>query len=128
MKQGEERKADFFDVVAWRATAEFVCKYFLKGSLIAVDGQLQSRNYEKDGQNRTAIEVVANQVSFTGKRKDQNAYQSQEPVVTTPPRDQRAYQGQYQQQYQPQQTYGAQYDPRYQQGMISDRPPAYTPD
>lgn len=71
VKQGEERKADFFDIVCWRQTAEFVCKFFRKGSLIAVDGQLQSRNYQtKDGQNRTAIEVMADQVSFTGERRD----------------------------------------------------------
>ncbi|MCH5300655.1 MAG: single-stranded DNA-binding protein, partial [Ruminococcus sp.] len=43
VKAGEERKADFFDVVCWRNTAEFVCRYFGKGSLIAVEGQLQSR-------------------------------------------------------------------------------------
>lgn len=71
VKQGEQRQADFFDIVAWRSTAEFVCRNFSKGSLIAVDGQLQSRNYQtKDGQNRTAIEVVADNISFTGERND----------------------------------------------------------
>ena len=71
VKQGEQRQADFFDIVAWRNSAEFVCKHFTKGSLIAVDGQLQSRQYQtKDGQNRTAIEVVADNISFTGERKD----------------------------------------------------------
>lgn len=70
VKAGAERQADFFDVVAWRGCAEFVCRNFSKGSLIAVDGQLQSRNYQtKDGQNRTAIEIVAENVSFTGERK-----------------------------------------------------------
>ena len=43
VKQGEERQADFFDIVAWRNSAEFVCRNFSKGSLIAIDGQLQSR-------------------------------------------------------------------------------------
>ena len=71
VKAGAERQADFFDVVAWRSSAEFVCRNFSKGSLIAVDGQLQSRQYQtKDGQNRTAIEVVADNVSFTGERRD----------------------------------------------------------
>lgn len=71
VKAGEQRQADFFDVVAWRSSAEFVCKHFTKGSLIAIDGQLQQRQYQtKDGQNRTAIEVVAANVFFTGERKD----------------------------------------------------------
>ena len=75
VKAGAERQADFIDIVAWRNTAEFVCRNFGKGSLIAVDGQLQSRQYQaKDGTNRTAIEVVADNVSFTGERRDTNAY------------------------------------------------------
>ncbi len=71
VKSGEERKADFFDIVCWRNTAEFVCRYFGKGSLIAVEGQLQSRTYQaKDGTNRYVVEVVADNVSFTGERRD----------------------------------------------------------
>ena len=67
VRQGEERKADFIDIVAWRQTAEFVCKYFQKGSLIAIDGSIQTRQYQdKNGNNRTAFEVVANNVSFAG--------------------------------------------------------------
>lgn len=73
VKSGEERKADFFDIVCWRQTAEFVCRYFGKGSLIAVEGQLQSRTYQaKDGSNRYVVEVVADNVSFTGERRDNN--------------------------------------------------------
>ncbi|MEF9969841.1 MAG: single-stranded DNA-binding protein [Ruthenibacterium sp.] len=69
VKSGEERKADFINVVAWRQAAEFVCKYFHKGSMIAVDGSLQTRNYEdKNGIKRTAFEVVANNISFTGEK------------------------------------------------------------
>lgn len=65
--QNGQRQADFFDVTAWRGTAEFVCKYFQKGSLIAIEGQLQSRQYQdKNGNNRTAIEIVANNVNFAG--------------------------------------------------------------
>lgn len=65
VRQGEERKADFIDIAAWRQTAEFVCKYFQKGSLIAIDGSIQTRQYQdKNGNNRTAIEIVANNVNF----------------------------------------------------------------
>ena len=74
VKSGEERKADFIDIVCWRQTAEFVCRYFSKGSLIAVEGQLQSRTYQaKDGTNRYVVEVVADNVSFTGERRDASA-------------------------------------------------------
>lgn len=66
-RQGEQRQADFIDIVAWRHTAEFVCKYFQKGSMIAVEGSLQTRQYQdKNGNNRTATEVLASQVSFCG--------------------------------------------------------------
>jgi single-strand DNA-binding protein len=66
-RQGEQRQADFIDVVAWRQTAEFVCKYFQKGSMIAIDGSLQTRQYQdKNGNNRKAVEIVANNVSFAG--------------------------------------------------------------
>lgn len=88
VKQGAERQADFFDIVAWRGSAEFVCRNFSKGSLIAVDGQLQSRQYQtKDGQNRTAIEVVAESISFTGERRDTVQPRKDEPVVSTPASD-----------------------------------------
>ena len=66
-RQGEQRQADFIDIVAWRAQAEFVCKYFQKGSLIAIEGNLQTRQYQdKNGNKRTAVEVVANNISFAG--------------------------------------------------------------
>ena len=56
---------DWLNIVAWDKTAEFVCKYFQKGSMIAVDGRLQSRSYQdKSGQNRTAVEIVAQSVNF----------------------------------------------------------------
>lgn len=56
---------DWLNIVAWDKTAEFVCKYFQKGSMIAVDGRLQTRSYQdKSGQNRTAVEIVAQNVNF----------------------------------------------------------------
>lgn len=65
--KGEERKADFIDIVAWRQTAEFICKYFQKGSMIAIDGSIQTRSYQdKQGSSRTKVEVLANNVSFCG--------------------------------------------------------------
>ena len=65
-----QNQTDWLDVVAWENTATFVEKYFPKGSMIAVTGRLQSRNYQdKNGNNRTAIEIVANQVSFCGEKK-----------------------------------------------------------
>lgn len=61
----KEKTADFIDIVAWRQTAEFVTRYFHKGSMIAIQGSIQTRNYEdKNGNKRTAFEVVANNVSF----------------------------------------------------------------
>ena len=65
VRAGEERKADFIDIVTWRKAAEFVCKYFRKGGMIAVNGSLQTRNYEdKNGNKRTAYEVVADNIHF----------------------------------------------------------------
>lgn len=79
-QQGQERQADFIDIVAWRQQADFVSKYFQKGSMIAVEGRLQTRNYQdKNGNNRTAVEVVANNISFAGaKRQDSQSVPSYE--------------------------------------------------
>ena len=66
-RQGEQRQADFFDVVAWRGQADFVCKYFQNGSLIVIDGSIQTRQYQdKNGSNRPAVEIVANNIKFAG--------------------------------------------------------------
>lgn len=70
VKEGEERKADFIDVLAWRGTAEFVCKYFGKGSMIAVQGAIQTGTYEKDGIKRKTFEIVADNVSFCGGKEN----------------------------------------------------------
>lgn len=74
-KSGEERQTDFINIVAWRHTAEFITKWFKKGQLVAVEGSIQTRKYtDKDGNNRTAFEVVANNVHFAeGKRETPNA-------------------------------------------------------
>ena len=68
--KGQERQTDFINVVAWRQTAEFVTRYFHKGSMIAIEGSIQTRKYQdKNGNNRTA-EVVANNVSFCGSKAE----------------------------------------------------------
>lgn len=67
VKQGEDRQADFIDIVCWRNTADFVCKYFQKGSMIALNGSIQTRTYQdKNGNNRKAFEIVADTVHFAG--------------------------------------------------------------
>ncbi len=66
-----ERQTDFIPCVAWRQHADFVSRYFHKGSMIAVDGSLQTRKYtDKQGMNRTVFEVVVDQVSFTGSKNE----------------------------------------------------------
>ena len=70
VKPGEERKADFINVVAWRQTAEFVTRYFSKGSMIAVQGSIQTGSYEKDGVKRSTFEIIADNVSFCGSKSE----------------------------------------------------------
>ena len=70
VKAGEERKADFINVVAWRQTAEFVSRYFQKGSMIAVHGSIQTGSYEKDGVKRYTVEISADNVSFCGSKSE----------------------------------------------------------
>ena len=74
-RDGGERQTDFIDIVAWRSTAEFVSKYFTKGSMAAVSGRLQIRDWtDKDGNKRRSAEVVADSVYFGGsKRRDADA-------------------------------------------------------
>lgn len=61
----EEKKCDFITVVAWKQTAEFICKYFKKGSAVLLCGELQTRSWkDNQGNTRYATEVVANEVSF----------------------------------------------------------------
>ena len=67
--QDGEKEVDFIDVVAWRSTAEFVCKYFAKGRMAIVEGRLQLRDWtDRDGGKRRSAEVVANNVYFGDSR------------------------------------------------------------
>ena len=89
-KVGQDKQADFIDITAWRQTAEFVCRYFTKGSMIAVQGSLRVDNYtNRDGNKCTRYDVQANNVSFCGGRKESNtesapAYSAQN-TATVPP-------------------------------------------
>lgn len=70
-KDGGEKQTDFIDCVAWRSTAEFVTKYFFKGSMAVVSGRLQIRVWEDDkGNKRRTAEVVAENVYFGAAKKD----------------------------------------------------------
>ena len=74
VKSGTERQADFIDVVAWRTTAEFVCKYFRKGQMIALQGSIQTRSYtDSQGIKRKAFEIVADNVHFADTKRDNTA-------------------------------------------------------
>lgn len=69
-----ERKADFITIVTWEGTAVHVEKYFRKGSMIAIDGSIRTRPYEdKNGNKRTAVEVVAREVHFCGDKNPSTA-------------------------------------------------------
>ena len=83
VKAGEERKADFINVVAWRQTAEFVSRYFQKGSMIAVQGSIQTGSYEKDGVKRYTVEISADNVSFCGSKSETGTSGAPSATVST---------------------------------------------
>ena len=87
-KQGEQRQADFIDCVAWRNSAEFISRYFQKGSMIAITGSIQTRNYEdKNGNKRKATEIVVDQASFCGSKSETgtNGGYSAQPAAPAAP-------------------------------------------
>ena len=82
-RSGEDKKTDFIDVTAWRQTAEFVSRYFRKGSMIAVEGSIQTDNFtDKDGNKRKSVQVVANNVSFCGSKAESGT--TSNPVFSQP--------------------------------------------
>ena len=124
-KNGDEKKSDFIDIVCWRNTAEFVCRYFGKGSLIALEGQLQTRTYQaKDGSNRTVYEVVADNVSFTGERRDNGNHQQ----AAYPQQQQAAYPQQQAAYPQQQAAYPQQQQAAYPQQQAAIQGPGLTND
>lgn len=114
--QGQEKETDFIDCVAWNGTAEFVSKYFTKGSMIVVNGRLQLRSWtDKEGNKRRSAEILAGNVYFGESKKQDNGSRS----------GQNSYQGGYppQQGYAPQLQngpggigYAPQNAPQYPQG------------
>lgn len=83
----EEKKCDFITIVAWRQTAEFICRYFGKGQAILVCGELQTRSWDDNGQKRYATEVVASEVYFCESKKDSEG--------TSPPNNQNGSQSNF---------------------------------
>lgn len=80
-----QSQTNWLDVTAWGKTAEFVCKYFPKGALIAIEGRLQSRNYQdKSDNNRNAVEVVVNNVSFAGNKEPAQSQNVANRAVSAP--------------------------------------------
>ena len=84
-KQGEERITDFFNLVAWGSTAEFITKWFDKGDMIAVTGEIQSRNYEDKNRNKhTAVEILVDTVSFCGSKAENTQKNNASQAILTP--------------------------------------------
>ena len=81
--KGAERQTDFINCVAWRNTAEFICRYFQKGQRIALQGSLQSRSYtDKNGNNRTVFEVVVDNAFFAESKSGAGAPRTDSQVPT----------------------------------------------
>ena len=91
-RQGEQPQTDFFDVVCWRQTAEFVSRFFTKGRPILVSGQLQNRNWtDNNNVKHYATEIVADEVTFVDRKADGSAApapaQNAVPTYSTPTAD-----------------------------------------
>lgn len=95
-KNAEERQTDFINIVAWEHTANFVSRYFQKGSMIALQGSIQTRRYEdKTGAKRTAFEVVAREVSFCGSKNETGSVSRPAPAPAQAPAYQTAAPGDF---------------------------------
>lgn len=78
--KGGDKQADFITIVAWEKTADFISRHFSKGSMIAIQGSIQTRNYEdSNGNKRTAFEVLAREVSFCGGKNEGNGNAPSQP-------------------------------------------------
>jgi len=87
-KQGEEKQTDFINIVAWRQTAEFICKYFTKGQRIALTGSIQTGSYTaNDGTKRYTFDVVADSVEFTEKKQQNGNYGNNSNININPADD-----------------------------------------
>lgn len=71
----DNETVDFFNVTAWRNNAEFICKYFSKGNMIMIDGEMQTTQYEdRNGNPATWYDIVVDRVCFTGEPKNEGGY------------------------------------------------------
>ena len=85
-RDGGEKQTDFIDIVAWRSTAEFVSKYFVKGQMAVVSGRLQIRDWTaNDGSKRRSAEVVADNVYFGESKRDRDGGSSRAPYAQAAP-------------------------------------------
>ncbi len=74
-KPGEDRQTDFINLIAWRQTAEFICKYFTKGQRIGITGEIRTGSYtDKNGNKRTSFDVVVNNAYFCESRNSSGSY------------------------------------------------------
>lgn len=85
VKQGEEQKPDFFNVTAWRGTADFVARYFHRGSSICIVGSLQNSTWEKDGQKHYKTEIIADEVFFVDSKNDAQGAETAQGGSFIPP-------------------------------------------
>lgn len=84
-RQGEEKQTDFIDCEAWRNTAEFICKYFIKGQMIALSGSITTGTYtDRDGNKRKTVRVRADEVSFCGGKGESNPAESKPAAAPMP--------------------------------------------
>lgn len=124
--EGQEKKTDFIDCVAWRSTAEFIEKYFKKGRMMVVSGRLQIRGWtDKEGNKRRSAEIVADSVYFGDSKKDDDQPQNQPqygapaPHYGAPPQGYPQYGGYQQPPQQPpqyaQSGFGGYQQPAYNQ-------------
>lgn len=84
--KGEDKQTDFFDITAWRQTAEFVCKYFAKGKAIHIEGKLQNNNYtDQNGVKHYSTAIIADNVAFCGDRAPEGSSQYKPSQANVPP-------------------------------------------
>ena len=92
-KSGGDKTASFIPCTAWSSTAENLCKYCSKGDLIALEGRLSQRSYEdKDGNKRSVVEVVTQNIQFLTPKKDKEEPAEEEPPARTPAKNRAGYQ------------------------------------
>ena len=108
--KGQEKQTDFFDITAWRQTAEFVSKWFSKGKCILIEGKLQNNNYtDQNGVKQYRNAIIADNVAFCGDKSGGQQIGQQTPPAQQP------YQNQYQQGYAQNQGYQQPYQQGYNQ-------------